>query len=32
MVTGFFVILTTAQMIYGAVFLASPDNTGTYRP
>ena len=27
-VTGFFVILTTAQVILGAIFLASPDNTG----
>jgi len=28
MITGFFVILTTAQVILGVVFMASPDNTG----
>jgi len=27
-VTGFFVMLTTAQTVFGITFLASPDNTG----
>ena len=28
MVTGFFVLLTLAQLTLGGVFFASPDNTG----